>query len=78
MYTDYLFINLLHNELTLLTFAILCEGTVIPIADTHDADGANYLDGEKSLRSKVAAVYRLVDLFNWTRGFNSLITVSTI
>jgi len=50
------------------------KGAIIPIADIQGSDAINYVDGEQSLRCKVAALYRLVDLFNWTRGFNSLIT----
>jgi hypothetical protein len=36
-----------------------------------------YAKGEKLLRCKLAAVYRLVDLFGWSQGIYNHITVTT-
>ena len=36
----------------------------------------NYTKGEKLLRCKVAATYRLVDIMAWNEGLNAHITVS--
>lgn len=33
-----------------------------------------YGKGEKILRCKLAAVFRLIDLYGWTQGANTLIT----
>lgn len=35
-----------------------------------------YTKGEKVLRCKLAAVYRLMDLYGWTQGIHNHITVS--
>jgi hypothetical protein len=37
-----------------------------------------YAKGEKLLRCKLAAVYRLVDLFGWSQGIYNHITVCYI
>lgn len=37
-----------------------------------------YSKGEKVLRCKLAAVYRLMDLYGWTQGIQNHITVSHI
>ena len=34
-----------------------------------------YAKGEKLLRSKLAAVYRLIDLYGWTQGIYNHVTV---
>ncbi|XP_062531919.1 protein hu-li tai shao isoform X6 [Bombyx mori] len=39
---------------------------VLPINDIRGIEGIGYEKGEKILRCKLAAVYRLVDLFGWT------------
>lgn len=41
---------------------------VLPINDIRGIEGIGYEKGEKILRCKLAAVYRLVDLFGWTQG----------
>lgn len=51
-------------------------GPCIPIADIRDVDTLEYDKGEKLFRCKLAALYRLVDLFGWSRGIQSYITVS--
>ncbi|KAJ2939509.1 hypothetical protein O0L34_g6337 [Tuta absoluta] len=40
---------------------------VLPINDIRGIEGIGYEKGEKILRCKLAAVYRLVDLFGWTQ-----------
>ncbi|KAG7298493.1 hypothetical protein JYU34_018125 [Plutella xylostella] len=48
---------------------------VLPINDIRGMEGVGYEKGEKILRCKLAAVYRLVDLFGWTQsGVGSQIT----
>lgn len=48
---------------------------VLPINDIRGIEGVGYEKGEKILRCKLAAVYRLVDLFGWTQsGIMSQIT----
>ncbi|XP_047039134.1 protein hu-li tai shao isoform X6 [Helicoverpa zea] len=43
---------------------------VLPINDIRGIEGVGYEKGEKILRCKLAAVYRLVDLFGWTQSGN--------
>ncbi|XP_041968738.1 protein hu-li tai shao isoform X6 [Aricia agestis] len=48
---------------------------VLPINDIRGIEGVGYEKGEKILRCKLAAVYRLVDLFGWTQtGYSGQIT----
>ncbi|XP_050676474.1 protein hu-li tai shao isoform X2 [Leptidea sinapis] len=48
---------------------------VLPINDIRGIEGVGYEKGEKILRCKLAAVYRLVDLFGWTQtGIHGQIT----
>lgn len=51
--------------------------TVVPIADLRGAEGTKYSKEERVLRTKLAALYRLVDLFQWSQGIYNHITVST-
>ncbi|XP_045781674.1 protein hu-li tai shao isoform X6 [Maniola jurtina] len=44
---------------------------VLPINDIRGIEGVGYEKGEKILRCKLAAVYRLVDLFGWTQTSTS-------
>lgn len=46
-----------------------------PINDIRGIDAFRYAKGEKNLRCKVAAVYRLVDLYGWSAGIYNHITV---
>lgn len=48
----------------------------IPVNDIRGVDGFRYVKGEKLLRCKAAAVYRLVDLYGWSAGIYNHITVS--
>ncbi|XP_052745649.1 protein hu-li tai shao isoform X5 [Bicyclus anynana] len=47
---------------------------VLPINDIRGIEGVGYEKGEKILRCKLAAVYRLVDLFGWTQSISGQIT----
>jgi len=51
-------------------------GACIPVADIRDADTVEFDKGEKLFRCKLASLYRLVDLFGWSHGIDSYITVS--
>ncbi|KAI4458187.1 adducin [Holotrichia oblita] len=47
---------------------------VVPINDIRGIEAMGYAKGEKILRCKLAAVYRLIDLYGWSQGCNTLIT----
>ncbi|XP_023339360.1 protein hu-li tai shao isoform X3 [Eurytemora carolleeae] len=47
---------------------------VIPINDIRGLDSLVYAKGEKQLRCKLAAVYRLIDLHGWTQGIYNHVT----
>nr|NVI74748.1 hu li tai shao [Cucujiformia] len=47
---------------------------VLPINDIRGIEAMGYGKGEKILRCKLAAVYRLIDLSGWNQGGASLIT----
>jgi len=47
---------------------------VIPINDIRGFDNLGYVKGEKALRCKLAAVYRLIDLNGWTQGIYNHVT----
>merc|ERR1719461_1898220 len=47
---------------------------VIPINDIRGIDSMVYAKGEKLLRCKLAAVYRLIDLHGWTQGIYNHVT----
>ncbi|XP_046446650.1 protein hu-li tai shao-like isoform X5 [Daphnia pulex] len=48
---------------------------VIPINDIKGVDFPSYVKGEKIIRCKLAALYRLVDLFGWSQSIYNHITV---
>ncbi|XP_050312937.1 protein hu-li tai shao isoform X2 [Anthonomus grandis grandis] len=47
---------------------------VIPINDIRGIESMGYGKGEKILRCKLAAVFRLIDLYGWTQNPGTLIT----
>jgi len=47
---------------------------VVPINDIRGIDSMVYAKGEKLLRCKLAAVYRLIDLHGWTQGIYNHVT----
>lgn len=49
---------------------------VLPINDIRGVESMGYAKGEKILRCKLAAVYRLIDLYGWTQNIHNHITVS--
>ncbi|GIY15618.1 protein hu-li tai shao [Caerostris darwini] len=48
---------------------------VIPINDIRGVDGIRYTKIEKLLRCKLAAVYRLIDLYGWSENIYNHVTV---
>ncbi|XP_042222087.1 protein hu-li tai shao-like isoform X8 [Homarus americanus] len=48
--------------------------SVIPINDIRGMDSFNFAKGEKLLRCKLAAVYRLIDMHGWTQSIYNHIT----
>ncbi|KAF8777949.1 protein hu-li tai shao-like isoform X2 [Argiope bruennichi] len=57
------------------TTSVRSGSCVIPINDIRGVDGLRYAKGEKILRSKLAAVYRLIDLYGWAESMFNNITV---
>uniref|UniRef100_W5L261 Adducin 3 (gamma) a n=1 Tax=Astyanax mexicanus TaxID=7994 RepID=W5L261_ASTMX len=53
----------------------LSLGMVTPINDLFGGEFSNLVKGEKQTRCKLAALYRLVDLFSWAHFSSSYITV---
>jgi len=49
---------------------------VIPVSDIKGTDSMSYTKQEKSLRCKLAACYRLVDINGWSHSIYNHITVS--
>ncbi|KYM97567.1 Protein hu-li tai shao [Cyphomyrmex costatus] len=47
---------------------------VLPINDIRGVESMGYAKGEKVLRCKMAAVFRLLDLYGWTQGVGGQIT----
>ncbi|KAG8235013.1 hypothetical protein J437_LFUL015676 [Ladona fulva] len=47
---------------------------LVPINDIRGVESMAYAKGEKLLRCKLAAVYRLMDLYGWTQGIYNHIT----
>jgi len=64
---------LIHARLYLLSGSI--PRGVIPIDDIQDAVPAGYANGEKEIRCKLAALYRLIDHFGWSQSIYNHITV---
>lgn len=48
---------------------------VTPVNDLRGSDSTSYDKGEKTLRCKLAAFYRLADLFNWSELIYNHLTV---
>ena len=47
---------------------------MVPINDIRGIDSMKYAKGEKVLRCKLAAVYRLIQLQGWTQGIYNHVT----
>uniref|UniRef100_A0A8C9PVV9 Uncharacterized protein n=1 Tax=Spermophilus dauricus TaxID=99837 RepID=A0A8C9PVV9_SPEDA len=54
----------------------VCLGMVTPVNDLRGSDSIAYDKGEKLMRCKLAAFYRLADLFGWSQLIYNHITVS--
>ncbi len=50
-------------------------GMVTPVNDLRGSDSISYDKGEKLLRCKLAAFYRLADLFGWSELIYNHLTV---
>jgi len=50
-------------------------GPVTAIGDIHGVDTLNYSKDEKVLRGKLAACYRIADIYGWSHGLDGYITV---
>lgn len=50
-------------------------GMVTPVNDLRGSDSISYDKGEKLLRCKLAAFYRLTDLFGWSQLIYNHLTV---
>ena len=48
----------------------------VPINDIRGLEGMKYTKNEKLLRCKLAAVYRLIDMYGWSQGIYNHVTVS--
>ena len=77
----YIYYILISNSLSLgvwthfLPFSAPATHCVVPINDIRGIDSMKYAKGEKVLRCKLAAVYRLIDLRGWTQGIYNHVTV---
>lgn len=54
--------------------AFKASGCVLPINDIRGIEAMGYAKGEKILRCKLASLYRLIDLYGWTRGCSGIVT----
>lgn len=48
---------------------------VVPINDIRGVDNMAYAKGEKLMRCKLAALYRIVDLYGWSQNIYNHITL---
>ena len=74
-------INCLNDKkipFSVLSLFVLAAAPVIPINDIKGTEGLGYSKGEKLLRCKLAACYRLVELNGWGHGIYNHITVSSL
>merc|ERR1711981_386549 len=60
---------------TAISGAGISLGSVIPINDIRGLEGMSYTKNEKLLRCKLAAIYRLVDMYGWTQSIYNHISV---
>lgn len=60
---------------TAISGAGISLGSVIPINDIRGLEGMSYSKNEKLLRCKLAAVYRLFDMYGWTQNIYNHISV---
>lgn len=55
---------------------ILASNCVVPINDIRGVESMGYAKGEKIIRCKLAAVFRLMDLYGWTQGIYNQVSVN--
>lgn len=60
----------------IIPLKIISASTAIPINDLRGVESLGFAKGEKLLRCKLAALYRLVDLCGWSHGIYNHISVS--
>ena len=66
----------MHSILSIVTHVFLSGlGMVTPVNDLRGSDSISYDKGEKLLRCKLAAFYRLADLFGWSQLIYNHLTV---
>lgn len=61
-----------------LNFGYLASNGVVPINDIRGVESMSYIKGEKIVRCKLSAVFRLMDLYGWTQGINNQVSVIII
>lgn len=54
---------------------IIASNCVVPINDIRGVESMGYAKGEKIIRCKLAAVFRLMDLYGWTQGIYNQVSV---
>lgn len=54
---------------------IVASNCVVPINDIRGVESMGYAKGEKIIRCKLAAVFRLIDLYGWTQGIYNQVSV---
>lgn len=59
-------------------FGCLASNGVVPINDIRGVESMSYIKGEKIVRCKLSAVFRLMDLYGWTQGINNQVSVIII
>lgn len=55
---------------------IVASNCVVPINDIRGVESMGYAKGEKIIRCKLAAVFRLMDLYGWTQGIYNQVSVN--
>lgn len=53
----------------------IASNCVVPINDIRGVESMGYAKGEKIIRCKLAAVFRLMDLYGWTQGIYNQVSV---
>lgn len=51
---------------------------MVPINDIRGVENMCYAKGEKNIRCKLSAVFRLMDLYGWTQGIYNQVSVIII
>ncbi|VDM25082.1 unnamed protein product [Toxocara canis] len=65
-------LTLPHGHIAAVSLRNISSANILPIADLRGND--KYTKAEKVLRNKLASLYRLVDLFQWSQGIYNHIT----